>query len=41
MRGARLRRDAKISELTDLYRDGAPREAALYRPANVALPHLW
>jgi hypothetical protein len=40
MTGARAQKDPKVAELTDLYRDGEPREGSLERPANVALPYL-
>ena len=38
---AKARRDPKVTELTDLYWDGKPREGSLGRAANVALPDLW
>jgi len=37
---ARARKDPKVAEVTDLYRDGEPREDSLDHPANVALPDL-
>ena len=37
---AKVRRDPKVAELTDLYRDDKPFEGSLDRTANVAVPDL-
>ena len=37
---AKVRRDPKVAELTDLYWDDKPRDGSLGRAANVALPYL-
>ena len=37
---AKVRRDPKVAELTDLYWDGKPLGDSLDRAANVAVPDL-